>query len=366
MRPGHARTTPPSAAEQHGAPLTEALRREIDRVLRPILDSAPQPIVLLPFPNHPNVGDTAIWLGELAYLDGLGLSLPPGCSSASYSQRQLSRRLRRGSILITGGGNLGDLWEGVQLLRERVVNQFPKAKIVQLPQTICFRERANLRRTKAVFEHHPDFTLLCRDRASLELARAEFDVTSAACPDMAFALGPLERAAATTDILWLGRTDAEAADDVTNLCAPGVEKYDWHDPSSFSWKLRRRLVWEASLKNADHPRALAAAESALWRAYHHLGRKRMERGLRALSRGRVAVSDRLHGHILCELLGIPHVMFPDRYGKVRAFHETWTAASELATWADGPSEALAAASVLARREPSAALAASLEAAAAVS
>ena len=92
----------------------------------------------------------------------------------------------------------------------------------------------------------------------------------------------------------------------------------------------------------------------------------MERGLRALSRGRVAVSDRLHGHILCELLGIPHVMFPDRYGKVRAFHESWTAASELATWADGPSEALAAASVLARGEPRAALAASLEAAAAVS
>ena len=92
----------------------------------------------------------------------------------------------------------------------------------------------------------------------------------------------------------------------------------------------------------------------------------MERGLRALSRGRVAVSDRLHGHILCELLGIPHVMYPDRYGKVRAFHETWTAGSELARWADDPSEALAAASVLAKGEPGAAPTAGLEAAVAVS
>jgi exopolysaccharide biosynthesis predicted pyruvyltransferase EpsI len=365
MRPGDAQTTPHPAAEHGGAPLIESLRTEIDRVLRPILELAPEPVVMLPFPNHPNVGDTAIWFGELAYLDGLGLSLPSACSSASYSQRQLRRRLRRGSILITGGGNLGDLWEGMQLLRERVVNEFPKAKIVQLPQTICFRERGNLKRAKAVFERHPDFTLLCRDRASLELARAEFDLPSAACPDMSFALGPLERAPATTDVLWLGRTDAEAGDGVAELSAPGVEAYDWHDPPHFSWKLRRRLVWEASLKNADYPRALAATVAPLWRAYHHLGRRRMERGLRALSRGRVAVSDRLHGHILCELLGIPHIIFPDRYGKVRGFYETWTARSVLASWADGPHEALAAAAVLAKRERSVVPAANVNAPAAV-
>jgi exopolysaccharide biosynthesis predicted pyruvyltransferase EpsI len=83
----------------------------------------------------------------------------------------------------------------------------------------------------------------------------------------------------------------------------------------------------------------------------------MERGLRALSRGRVAVSDRLHGHVLCELLGIPHVMFPDRYGKVHSFHETWTARSALATWADGPGAASAAATALAKREWTMALAA---------
>jgi exopolysaccharide biosynthesis predicted pyruvyltransferase EpsI len=36
--------------------------------------------------------------------------------------------------------------------------------------------------------------------------------------------------------------------------------------------------------------------------------------------------------VLCLLLGIPHQLVPDRHGKLRAFHETWTQGSELAAF----------------------------------
>ena len=46
------------------------------------------------------------------------------------------------------------------------------------------------------------------------------------------------------------------------------------------------------------------------------------------------MSDRLHAHILCLLMGIPHVLLDNTYGKVRSFHETWTQASVLTVFED--------------------------------
>jgi exopolysaccharide biosynthesis predicted pyruvyltransferase EpsI len=49
--------------------------------------------------------------------------------------------------------------------------------------------------------------------------------------------------------------------------------------------------------------------------------------------------DRLHGHILCLLLNIPHVFLNDDSGKNWNFHETWTRDAELCRLARTPAEA---------------------------
>jgi len=45
-------------------------------------------------------------------------------------------------------------------------------------------------------------------------------------------------------------------------------------------------------------------------------------------------TDRLHGHILRSLLGIPHRSMDNFYGNNRGFYQTWTNASRLARWID--------------------------------
>jgi exopolysaccharide biosynthesis predicted pyruvyltransferase EpsI len=69
------------------------------------------------------------------------------------------------------------------------------------------------------------------------------------------------------------------------------------------------------------------------------------RGSRLLSRGRVIITDRLHGHILGLLLGIPQVLVGDRYGKVKSFYESWTRDCPITSWADSEKEADTARSV---------------------
>ena len=52
------------------------------------------------------------------------------------------------------------------------------------------------------------------------------------------------------------------------------------------------------------------------------------------------ITDRLHGHILCVLLGIPHVILDNRYGKLSTYHRTWTAEVDGVHLADSPADAL--------------------------
>jgi pyruvyl transferase EpsO len=51
------------------------------------------------------------------------------------------------------------------------------------------------------------------------------------------------------------------------------------------------------------------------------------RGCRLLSSGRLVITDRLHAHILNLLLGIPHAVLDNSYGKLGRFLEAWTGAA---------------------------------------
>jgi pyruvyl transferase EpsO len=60
-----------------------------------------------------------------------------------------------------------------------------------------------------------------------------------------------------------------------------------------------------------------------------------------LLRGRVTVTNRLHGHLLCWLMGQPHVVRDVCNGKVSAYHETWGCDSHLVRFAEANSDVYA-------------------------
>jgi pyruvyl transferase EpsO len=81
-------------------------------------------------------------------------------------------------------------------------------------------------------------------------------------------------------------------------------------------------------------------------SFDHLARLRLARGVRILSRGRVVITDRLHGHILGLLMGIPHVILDNNYGKLRAYHSRFTVGADNVLQAASQNEALALAAQL--------------------
>lgn len=50
----------------------------------------------------------------------------------------------------------------------------------------------------------------------------------------------------------------------------------------------------------------------------------MHSGIFQLQQHRLVITNRLHGHILCLILGIPHILIPGTYNKMESFYQTWT------------------------------------------
>lgn len=331
-------TPPPAPAPNPDLELISTLNGRIDTALEGLIPPD-RPYALLDFPHAPNVGDSLIWLGEVAWFERRGYAAPCyTCSNLTFSPDQLRRRIGNGTIVLSGGGNFGDLYPTHEALREVVLQQFPDHAIVQLPQTIRFDSADRERAAREKFAAHRNLTILARDEESLGVARS-FGARSRLCPDMAFCLGPMPWSAPEHDrVLWMKRRDKEAADRGRVEPAEGVRMIewieDWQTPLiAFYLLLARQLRYRPALR--------PALQSLLSSLFLPVARQRVDRGVKIISGGRYLITDRLHGHILAILMGIPHAVLDNAYGKVRRFHECWTEPSRLAEWCETEEQALA-------------------------
>ncbi|GAA1394606.1 polysaccharide pyruvyl transferase family protein [Kitasatospora putterlickiae] len=302
-------------------------RRQLGEILGELIEPSTR-CALLGFPYYANVGDSAIWLGARALLAELGAEVVYTADHHDFCPATLAKRLPSGTILLTGGGNLGDLWPSHQRMRERVIGAFPRHRIIQLPQSVHFGDPAGLERARAVFDAHPDLILLLRDEPSLRTARRAFRAPSALAPDCAFGMTGLPRLGQPERrILWLRRGDHESA-------APGepppdaeVHRTDWtaQEGADASWTAEtqtvRRRIEKASAEVGGKAGDRAAAELADAQDRH--AELQLQRGCRLLGSASAVVTDRLHGHLLSLLLGLPHVVVDDRHGKISGYWHTW-------------------------------------------
>lgn len=280
--------------------------------------------VILDFPDHSNIGDSAIYLGEAWLLERIHGKPPVAVTAATFDDvLAIDDDRWSGPIYLHGGGNFGDLYYRHQAFREQVIRRFRHRRIIQLPQTIHFRSSQAVDDTAELIGSHPDYTLLVRDRPSFELASAHFACAVRMVPDAAFAIeGVARQSAPDSEVVCLMREDIEStADHLADLVRQGKDWriVDWpperHEPG-LAERVRRRLT-----RTLAGPRPRRTPTPAEYRA---MAEERVARGLRLLSRGQFVLTDRLHAHILSLLLGIPHVALDNSYGKIRGFAEAWT------------------------------------------
>ena len=282
-----------------------------------------QPYALLDFPDHPNIGDSAIYAGELAFLDRhVGRAPSYVCALGTYRD-DVEAFCPEGPLFLHGGGNFGSTWRQYQRFRHRVIARYPHRRIVQLAQSIHYSpdDRDNLEEGKRLIGAHPDFTLLVRDQHSYDFAKAAFDCEVILCPDAAHCLLELPpRRTSRHQVLSLMRQDKEAVHQ--NLLALLRSKgpvIDWG---------RQRLA--RTLLDRISERYIGPAlpgSGALMRRRERMYRRqaayRLACGVRMLSRGQIIVSDRLHAHLIAGLMGKPHISLDNSYGKIGRYIAAW-------------------------------------------
>jgi len=304
------------------------LNQVIEQALLPLVSKASEHICIIDPPGHPNVGDSAILLGELDFI----VRYFPAARLSYYDVDSYSpgadRFVEEATILlIHGGGNFGDIWPHHHSLRMRILDRFPHKPIVQLPQSIHFDHERELRSTATAIRRQSNFTLMVRDQNSFDYARRHFECKVVLSPDMAFAMQPITRKRPSVDHFCLLRTDKEALvnrgliHDALAATGRSFELRDWLDePRDLVARVDSRL----KRLTGRLPAITAPFRSAAMHLRQRYAMQRLSYGVDLLSQGTTVVTDRLHAHILCCLLGIPHYVFDSYDGKISAFHATWT------------------------------------------
>lgn len=300
------------------------LRQQILNCLNSLIPQG-STCVIVDFPNHPNVGDSAIYLGEIAYLRSRQCHIAYVCDHENYNAAALRAALPQdGIIIIHGGGNFGDLYPHHQALREKVLSEFLRYRIVQMPQSVYFQNAANLIKSIKTIEAHPDFHFLLRDFVSLDFAKNNFHSSSMnLCPDMAMMLD-IKYPRNTKKMLGvaISRTDDEKSTPFSSKNNSAILVTDWLSET----KPKMQWLYDWGHREASNNRSkifsIAKSQVAV-KCAQAMARQRLARGLTILSCGENIITDRLHAVILGWLAGSNVLYSDNNYNKLGNFLATW-------------------------------------------
>lgn len=283
--------------------------------------------VLLDFPNHSNVGDSAIWLGEHVVINHAGIDISSIGDLFYDSWDEIAQSIGKRTILIHGGGNFGDLWERHQKFREWLCKTFVNNRIIQLPQSIYFQDEKKREASREIFRAHPDVHLMMRDRSSLEIAEEFAPNRSYLVPDAALCL-PHKSVHVNNrkyDLLVLFRTDGETTrTNMGNIKFPdglSVHLTDWLEEEVGFWHwyyMRLRKI-----DKDKRPYLRRILDKLILDSAARLANTRFQRGINLVVNARVVVTDRLHTVVLSWLCGTPVYFADNNYGKLNKVVSCW-------------------------------------------
>lgn len=284
------------------------------------------------FPDHTNIGDSAIALGEFAYWRHAGIKVIETHPGPSTPDRLLSGAA---PVAFQGGGSFGGLYPPMDDLRLKFVSRLdPSVAFIQLPQSVHFASPMMRDRYQAALTDRKLLRVAVRDHQSVSTL-ARMGVDALLSPDAVHHLGSLDSPDPQSPMIVLARTDPESRDGRTSQVLQTVEHIDW-DPGS----LARRAVHYAKFRFGipELLKPMFPASSAHW---ERVARRRLEAGIRRLSVGETIVTDRLHAMLLGLQMGRRIVAVDSSTKKLGAYASTWLAASDVPLeFADGFGEAL--------------------------
>lgn len=261
-------------------------------------------------PLHTNIGDSAIALAEIAFLQECGIPKSkikeltvPECQM--FFSTMLRRIGPQDRLYLHGGGNMGDQWLNEELFRRKVMDAFPGNPMVIFPQTIFYTdtETGSQEQTNSIsyYNGREGLTLIAREQKSYDIMRLLY-------PDTPVLLTPDIVLSATMDVfgakkqerkgvLLCMREDAEQAMSQNERC----EVKTYLNECGYAYRITDMY--------SDCPVTKENRADCV------------RRKMNEFTGAELVITDRLHGMVFAAITGTPCIVFSNYNHKVRGTYE---------------------------------------------
>lgn len=293
------------------------LRAIINNKLQHLIDGD---CVLLDVPYYTNIGDTLIWEGTKHFLKEIPHKCLYTASVETYRYRPLPPDT---VILLQGGGNFGDLWRRHQDLRLEVIRAYPNNKIIILPQTVFYKDKAIFQEDAKIFNSHKNLYICARDTVSFEYLQQSLTCNLLLVPDMAFCITDklLQKYSKKEGdrTLFLKRNDPEFCQyDFNSHITEDEAMFDTCDWPTMEQQFKTKTYLDKLLWHKERLGRIPDLYSdRVFRPFQ------VKKGVEFVSQYKKVYTTRLHVAILSLLLDKNIVFFDNSYGKNSSFFDTW-------------------------------------------
>lgn len=256
--------------------------------------------------DYGNLGDVAITYAQTKFLkehsDFQVIEIP--ISQSLEGLWWVKRNIKKGDLVTTvGGGNMGEMYDQIEFIRQLTFQWFPKNRIISFPQTFDFTDaeegKKALEQAKKIYNNHQDLHLVAREKTSYGLMQKHFlNAKVHLTPDIVLSLDETQPKIKREGAVLCLRADKEK-NISTEQQAFLVETIHQHFTKVTEYDTH---INEQKMSIEKRTQEL----NKIWNTFRS---------------AELVITDRLHGMIFCYITGTPCLVFQNNNHKVRETYE---------------------------------------------
>lgn len=261
--------------------------------------------VLVNSPNHGNLGDQAIIESEIQLIESVGKSyIEISAKQLWYNEQEFAAVTDRNStIIVPGGGSLGELWPSEEFAIRRIIETFKNNKIIVFPQTATFSNEmpediAFTNDSLNVYKSHKNIKFFVRDKKSYDFFQKN-GIDASLVPDIVTSYKYENNYTQRDGILLCLRSDVEKVLDKSEVDVV------------------------VSTLNKKYPNLSITFTDTVIDGQIEVSQRTdiVKSKLDEFAHSKLVVTDRLHGMIFAAITNTPCIAFGNSNGKVKGVYK---------------------------------------------
>lgn len=268
---------------------------------------------------HRNLGDHLITIAEKKFIkdnkNNCEIIEIPTEMYQIYREKLKKNISKSNTIIINGGGWMGNLWVKEELLIEDMVKLFKYNRIILFPQTIYYDKNIKpyndlINTAREAFYSNKKFTITVRENESFEFAKKNFGETKALLvPDIALyyynSLNNMRNIKKKNIVKFCLRKDRENIQDKQSI-------------------MKIKKILKNNNIKIDKITTMAIKRISEKKRNNTLNKK-----FKRFAESNMVITDRLHGMIFSYLVGTPCIVLDNKTRKVSGVYEKWLSESKI-------------------------------------